>query len=175
MGIDRPDIGANVRVYGNGKFRNKNATSGTQADLSIIPSSGNTRQYLDLQISNWTASNKQWIESSNTLGPTAVSHSVSGLTPDTNYDIYYTKDSGLRTKLNTVKADSSGRISFTYGNGFSTVAFEVMNSYNKADLNQDGCVDNDELTAFITRWYMSSTDVTLKELMEAIGWWKRGC
>jgi hypothetical protein len=38
----------------------------------------------------------------------------------------------------------------------------------------DGCVSDIELTAFITRWYMSSTDVTLKELMEAIGYWKRG-
>jgi hypothetical protein len=38
----------------------------------------------------------------------------------------------------------------------------------------DGCVDNDELAAFITRWYVSSSDVTLKELMESIGYWKSG-
>jgi hypothetical protein len=39
----------------------------------------------------------------------------------------------------------------------------------------DGCVSDTDLTAFINRWYMSSTDVTLKELMEAIGLWKKGC
>ena len=38
----------------------------------------------------------------------------------------------------------------------------------------DGCVSQPELTAFITRWHISNVDVTLKELMEAIGYWKKG-
>jgi hypothetical protein len=38
----------------------------------------------------------------------------------------------------------------------------------------DGCVSMSELTAFITRWKLSNVDVTLKELMEAIGLWKKG-
>jgi len=29
--------------------------------------------------------------------------------------------------------------------------------------------------AFIGRWYVNNLDVTLKELMEAIGLWKKGC
>jgi hypothetical protein len=45
---------------------------------------------------------------------------------------------------------------------------------HKSDTNKDGCVSDTELAAFINRWYISSTDVTLRELMEAIGLWKRG-
>jgi len=48
-------------------------------------------------------------------------------------------------------------------------------SYNRADTNSDGCISNPELTAFIDRWKVSNVDVTLKELIEAIGLWKRGC
>jgi len=32
-----------------------------------------------------------------------------------------------------------------------------------------------QLNAFIDRWKVSNADVTLKEIMEAIGLWKRGC
>jgi hypothetical protein len=39
----------------------------------------------------------------------------------------------------------------------------------------DGCISQTELDAFIGRWKVSNVDVTLKELMEAIGYWKRGC
>jgi len=47
---------------------------------------------------------------------------------------------------------------------------------HKSDNNPcDGCVDNLELPAFIDRWEVNNLDVTLKELMEAIGLWKRGC
>jgi hypothetical protein len=38
----------------------------------------------------------------------------------------------------------------------------------------DGCIDGPELDAFIGRWYLDSSDPTLKELMEAIGLWKHG-
>ena len=39
----------------------------------------------------------------------------------------------------------------------------------------DGCVSNTELDAFLDRWKVSNVDVTLKEIIEAIGLWKRGC
>ena len=39
---------------------------------------------------------------------------------------------------------------------------------------QDGCVSPAELAAFIDRWKLSNADVTLRELIEAIGLWKRG-
>jgi len=31
------------------------------------------------------------------------------------------------------------------------------------------------VNAFISRWQLNNLDVTLRELMEAIGLWKRGC
>jgi|GEM_PF-2514665 len=46
---------------------------------------------------------------------------------------------------------------------------------NPADTNQDGCVSDPELSAFIDRWKLNSSDVTLREIIEAIGLWKKGC
>ena len=52
----------------------------------------------------------------------------------------------------------------------------TYSSYHKADNNPaDGCVSEPELTAFIDRWKVNSSNPILKELMEAIGLWKRGC
>ncbi|MCJ7816956.1 MAG: hypothetical protein MUP55_03815 [Candidatus Aenigmarchaeota archaeon] len=46
---------------------------------------------------------------------------------------------------------------------------------HKSDTNKDGCTDMSELTSFIDLWYLDSSNPTLRELIEAIGWWKRGC
>ena len=56
---------------------------------------------------------------------------------------------------------------------------EVQNLYqvltcHKSDTNCNSCVEQTELTAFIDRWKVSNMDVTLKELIEAIGLWKAG-
>jgi len=45
---------------------------------------------------------------------------------------------------------------------------------HKSDSSCDGCVSIAELTAYIDRWYANNQDVTLKELIESIGFWKRG-
>jgi hypothetical protein len=47
-------------------------------------------------------------------------------------------------------------------------------TYHRADTNQDGCIDLQELLAFIDRWKVSSKDVPMPELMEAIGLWNAG-
>jgi parallel beta-helix repeat protein len=48
---------------------------------------------------------------------------------------------------------------------------------HKSDLPPcDGCISDAELSAFIDLWYVDSSNPSLKELMEAIGFWKRrGC
>jgi len=46
---------------------------------------------------------------------------------------------------------------------------------HKSDTDCNSCVDTTELSAFIDRWKVNNQDVTLKELIEAIGLWKRGC
>jgi hypothetical protein len=58
---------------------------------------------------------------------------------------------------------------------------EILQDYSgstcihKSDTDCSGCVEPDELTAFISRWFTSNQDVTMRELMEAIGLWKKGC
>ena len=47
---------------------------------------------------------------------------------------------------------------------------------HKSDNNPcNGCISNTELFTFIDRWKMDNQDVTIRELIEAIGLWKRGC
>ncbi|HJW96934.1 MAG TPA: hypothetical protein VJ485_02115 [archaeon] len=45
---------------------------------------------------------------------------------------------------------------------------------HKSDSNSDGCVSSLELSAFISLWYLDSSNPTIRELIEAIGLWKRG-
>ncbi|HJW97359.1 MAG TPA: hypothetical protein VJ485_04320 [archaeon] len=47
---------------------------------------------------------------------------------------------------------------------------------HKSDNNPcNGCISNTELFTFIDLWKVDSSNPTLKELIEAIGLWKRGC
>jgi hypothetical protein len=46
--------------------------------------------------------------------------------------------------------------------------------HHRADTNEDGCITMGELLAFIDEWKISSQDVPMWELMEAIGLWKAG-
>jgi len=50
-----------------------------------------------------------------------------------------------------------------------------ISCFHRADSNKNGCVEDLELTAFIDKWKVNSSDVTLRELIEAIGLWKKGC
>ena len=47
--------------------------------------------------------------------------------------------------------------------------------FHEADTNQNGCIEIPELNAFIDRWKVNSQDVTVREIMEAIGLWTKGC
>jgi hypothetical protein len=49
-----------------------------------------------------------------------------------------------------------------------------IQTYHRADTNQDNCIKTNELLAFIKRWKVSSQDVPMPELMEAIGLWNSG-
>jgi hypothetical protein len=51
--------------------------------------------------------------------------------------------------------------------------FQIQTCH-KSDTDCSGCVSSTELTAFIGQWYLDSSNPTLRELMEAIGLWKRG-
>jgi hypothetical protein len=46
---------------------------------------------------------------------------------------------------------------------------------HRADTNHDGCISIQELHSFISLWKTDSTEYTIRELIGAIGLWKRGC
>jgi hypothetical protein len=46
---------------------------------------------------------------------------------------------------------------------------------SRGDVNLDGKIDISELQTFINRWLVNSQDVSLPEMITAIGKWKRGC
>lgn len=64
----------------------------------------------------------------------------------------------------------------TEGTCADAVRFVYIGSAcHKPDTNCNSCIEMPELTAFIDRWKISNQDVTLRELIEAIGLWKKGC
>jgi hypothetical protein len=67
--------------------------------------------------------------------------------------------------------DSNGNVN---ANGYP-ITIGSPSQYHRADTSQDGCIDSSELTAFIDKWKVNNQDVTLRELIEAIGLWKKGC
>jgi hypothetical protein len=72
---------------------------------------------------------------------------------------------------------SQGLHTFTfYGRETNTWLDQIIlrRFHHRADTNKDGCIDLSELLAFINRWKVSSKDVTMPELMEAIGLWNLG-
>lgn len=135
MGTDKPDTAANVRIYGDGKFRNTLVPGGTVADLAIIPSSGDTLQYLDVVISTWSNTgtrHKTWTESS-TIITGSVAHTVGDLEADSYYLVSVDGIPGLNLSgMNgTVcsggicRSNALGRISFAYSGGYSSHTFDV--------------------------------------------------
>jgi hypothetical protein len=66
----------------------------------------------------------------------------------------------------------------TVSNTFMNTAAGVINwakgNCSGADTSGDGKVDMTELTTFIGKWTADSHDVTIKEIIEAIGLWKKG-
>jgi hypothetical protein len=135
-GISLIDPTGNIRIYGDGKYRYTTATSSTMhVNLSAAPVGGfpvydasTTRpEWLDISNINWGTS-KTWTASSSTA--TSTVFSVGNLTPNSSYSIYYTHN-GPKTLLGTQAADSTGTLSFTYTNGYSTATFEVDPAYGQ--------------------------------------------
>ncbi|MBU4347464.1 right-handed parallel beta-helix repeat-containing protein [Patescibacteria group bacterium] len=131
MGTDKPYATANIRIYANGRFRNKANPSGAAADISVSPQSGfisnNYSQWMDLEIQQWDTSTttKKWKESLGAASYVVTNHQIGDLIPGKNYSVYYTKTGGVKTKLDTKQANSQGKIIFNYDKGYSSVVFEI--------------------------------------------------
>jgi hypothetical protein len=92
-------------------------------DMTVAPSSG----LVNVTIQAWETSgndHRMWTESSS-VADTNTAHTVGGLLPGVPYAVWYMKDGGARIQLQTIQANSSGQISFTYDQGYSTVVFEL--------------------------------------------------
>ncbi len=51
----------------------------------------------------------------------------------------------------------------------------IIQCHNADYLIVDGCVDENEVDAFVQRWFASSADVSMSQLISAIRVWKQGC
>lgn len=127
IGTDNVNISAPIRIYADGKYRYTAATSGTTtANLSITPSggwgTGDYSQWMDASIDTWNTTStyyKKWTEeaASSTI---TTDHTIGDLQPNQYYHVKVDD-----VVLETLQANGSGQISFTYSGGYSTKTFEV--------------------------------------------------
>ncbi len=78
------------------------------------------------------------------------------------------------TSLRFYQPVSMGNPAYPVVMWLTEIDYGYQATYNKADTNQDGCVSSTELNAFMDRWKLDSSNPTIRELIEAIGLWKRG-
>lgn len=132
MGTDNPDLGASTRIFGTGKFRSVNNSSGTTVNLQIVPESNDLTQYLDLSITKWETSGsfeKQWTETSDSITGDVL-HTVGDLEAGTLYVLKVDGVQGADISSSDCTnglctANSSGELSFTYTGGYSTHTFSI--------------------------------------------------
>jgi len=153
IGTDEIDIGGDVRIYADGKFRNTKPPSSTTANLSVIPvggfGSGEYSEWMNIDISTWNNTGtyrKAWTESSSSLGSVSIEHIVGDLRANRKYlvkannvlgDITGTNCSG-----NYCTSNSSGEINFVYTGGYSTVPFEIEQAPSTPVITDLGLIDN---------------------------------
>lgn len=137
MGIDGIDIAGAIRVYKDGKFRNTLTTAGTFADMSITPvggfGSGDYAEWMNIIINTWDIAgdwNKNWTETSTTLGATSTVHTVGDLQPDTYYNVKVdtvlgSDITGPNCSGGVCLSNALGKITFTYAGGYSAHTFDV--------------------------------------------------
>ena len=96
-------------------------------------------------------------------------------------------NNGFSLQLSSPCIDSGIGLSDSYSGSISSIArpqgygwdigayeFVLQQFYHRSDTNQDGCVNTEEMIAFMDRWKISSSDVPMPELMESVGLWKAG-
>lgn len=138
MGTDLIDINGNIRLYGDGHFRNTTTALGTTADYNIAPVGGfsgsDYTEKLNLSVSTWNTSGlyqKQFSETSSSLGSTSTIHTIGNFSPNKPYYVFVNSVlgqniSGASCTAGVCQSDGSGRISYTYSGGYSSpVAYSI--------------------------------------------------
>ena len=131
MGVDRPDLTGNVRIYADGRFRNTAPPSGNSAKLQIVPAggfaTGNRAEWMNIAFNAWETSGvyeKSWSESSPSIGSAATLHTVGDLPPDSYFEVSVDSVRGANISGGACTAgvclsDSQGNIVFSYNGGYA--------------------------------------------------------
>ncbi len=119
-------ISKNIRIYADGKYRHINSTTGSvNANLTVSPLGGfnstNYSQWMDITINTWNTALDIYNWTENATGITNVTHMLSGLNTDSNYNITVNG-----TFFSTTAADASGVLNFTYNGTYSVKEFYVV-------------------------------------------------
>ncbi|HJW96941.1 MAG TPA: LamG domain-containing protein [archaeon] len=97
------------------------------------------------------------------------------VTPQGVQEVLLAQNFSFRSEQsNTTQLSYWGHISETGGQSVCNPVI-ASQQLHKSDTDKDGCVSSIELSAFIDLWYLDSSNPTIRELIEAIGLWKRGC
>lgn len=99
------------------------------------------------------------------------------MSPDTDYDIqWWDTYNGVVEREEKLSSDGSGNIILTVSGLYDDTAVLIGSAdFHRADISEPfGCIDMEELTAFIQRWLTNSQDVSMPELMEAVTLWRAG-
>jgi parallel beta-helix repeat protein len=112
-------------------------------------------------------SNPLFADKNNPLGPDGVP---------------FTTDDGYMLQSGSPAINAGIDIGFSFdiiGNSIIDVtdmgAYEFISGpYHRSDASTNGCVELNEMIAFMDRWKLSVTDVAMPEMMESISLWKSG-
>jgi len=160
MGDDEVSTSAPIRMYGDEKFRNKEAPAdGTTADLDITIPDSDKSEWLDIEITAW-GDTKTWTEST-TESITDIEHSIGGLTANTNYEVSVDNVLGQDiTGSNCISgvctANTSGEITFTYTGTYSNHTFQVVQQEEEEE------EEHDELEIDDVKYESTATTITIK-------------
>jgi hypothetical protein len=157
---------------------NSTTTAGSSLDVQVeyecyLGGSGNDQLALwYYNTSGWRLI-QAWAEGASLTGCDTVNDSADG-----TVSVTFTVDDAAGTHY--IRAIETGGdpitdeclSSFAWGD-IDDLAFTVT-AYHRADTSQDGCIIMNELLAFIDLWKLSSMDVPMPQLIEAIGLWKQG-
>ncbi len=171
---DIPTTGS-IRIYSDGKYRMKTASStSATTTFSITPTSGSyqstTTQYMDITIDSWLTTgtqNKQWTATSTSgdflTQATSTIYTIGDLKINTYYQFKLDGTASTTAITNdsvcadgVCKSDADGQIIFTYVGGYSTHTFGLEEGDNTAPIRSAGS-PNSALSTNTTQTTLSLT------------------
>jgi O-glycosyl hydrolase len=146
-------------------------------DFKVRNSSDSTED----SISNNVLNTNQWYHFVGVYNGADIALYINGVKQTSNPSLTGVTDSGgpglyfgrQRTEYSEYFSGSIDDVRI-YSYALSSNQIQTIYSGTRSDTDYDGCISNLELIAFIDKWKVNSSDVSLKELIEAIGLWKRG-